>query len=104
MSDDLQLADQLVPAAPAPRVLTTLAFHQLADVPPALTWFANIDNPQTRRAYPASSQHSSGFLGITNVYGFSSEAIESSYQLPRRRQLRSTTCAKEIERAGLIGM
>lgn len=32
------------------RTLTTLDFQQLADVPPALTWFANIDNPQTRRA------------------------------------------------------
>jgi hypothetical protein len=36
MSDDLQVADQLVPAAPAPRALTGAAFLQLADVPPAL--------------------------------------------------------------------
>jgi hypothetical protein len=28
MSDDLQVADQRVPAAPAPRALTILAFHQ----------------------------------------------------------------------------
>ena len=31
--------------------LTAARFHQLANVPPALIWFANIDNPQTRRAY-----------------------------------------------------
>jgi len=36
----------LVPYAPAQeRMLTAAQFHQLADVPPALTWFANIDNP-----------------------------------------------------------
>lgn len=29
MSDDLQVADQLVSAAPAPRALTILAFHLL---------------------------------------------------------------------------
>ena len=50
MSDDLHVADQLVPAAPASSTLTAAAFHQLADVPPALTWFANINNLQTRRA------------------------------------------------------
>jgi len=44
MSDDLQVADKLQPVAPVPRALTPAAFHQLADVPPALTWFANIDN------------------------------------------------------------
>jgi integrase/recombinase XerD len=47
----LQVADQLVSATPTSRALTAAAFHELADVPPALTWFANIDNPQTRRAY-----------------------------------------------------
>ena len=50
MSYDLHVADQLVPAAPAPRALTAAAFHQLADVPPALTWFANNNNLQTPRA------------------------------------------------------
>lgn len=34
----------LVPAAPAPHALTAAEFHQLADVPPAMTWFANIGN------------------------------------------------------------
>lgn len=32
-------------------ILTSAQFRQLADVPPAIEWFANIDNPQTRRAY-----------------------------------------------------
>ena len=33
------------------RALTSAQFHQLAQVPAEAEWFANIDNPQTRRAY-----------------------------------------------------
>jgi integrase/recombinase XerD len=29
-------------------MLTAAEFRQLADVPPAIEWFANIDNPNTR--------------------------------------------------------
>ncbi|MEO5655954.1 MAG: hypothetical protein ABIR00_08245 [Nitrosospira sp.] len=32
-------------------ILTAAQYRQLSDVPPAIEWFANIDNPQTRRAY-----------------------------------------------------
>ena len=30
---------------------TVAQFRQLAEVPSEVEWFANIDNPQTRRAY-----------------------------------------------------
>jgi len=70
MSDDLQVADQLMPAAPAPRALTAAAFYQLADVPPALTWFANIDNPQTRRAYQNDVEEFMSFTGIIDPLAF----------------------------------
>jgi integrase/recombinase XerD len=33
------------------RVLTAAEFQGLADVPPELEWFANIQNAKTRRAY-----------------------------------------------------
>lgn len=33
------------------RFLTRAEFHRLADVPPEAEWFANLDNPNTRRAY-----------------------------------------------------
>src|SRR5271156_10692 len=33
------------------RALTSTEFSQLEDVPPETEWFANIDNPHTRRAY-----------------------------------------------------
>jgi len=44
--------------------LTAQQFVQLADVPPAATWFANIDNPQTRRAYQRDIQEFLVFTGI----------------------------------------
>jgi hypothetical protein len=37
-------------AVATPGMLTSAQFQQLAAVPPALTWFANIANPETRRA------------------------------------------------------
>ncbi len=33
------------------RRLTAAQFQGLAEVPAAATWFANLDNPRTRRAY-----------------------------------------------------
>jgi integrase/recombinase XerD len=33
------------------RLLTAAEFHQLADVPPEVEWFANISNHNTRRVY-----------------------------------------------------
>jgi site-specific recombinase XerD len=70
MPNDLDRAGQLVPAAPAPRALTSAEFHQLADVPPALTWFANIDNPQTRRAYQNDVQEFMAYTGLENPAHF----------------------------------
>jgi integrase/recombinase XerD len=67
MSDDLQVVDQL---APAPRALTSAAFHQLAEVAPALTWFANIDNPQTRRDYQNDVEEFMRYAGITDPQRF----------------------------------
>jgi len=69
----------------AARTLTTLEFHQLADVPPALTWFANIDNPQTRRAYQNDVQEFMGFTGIENPLQF--RDVARAHVLAWRRDL-----------------
>jgi len=60
----------IVPRPPSPGqqesqsgTLTASQFHQLAEVPPALTWFANIDNPQTRRAYQNDLSEFMAFSG-----------------------------------------
>ncbi len=52
------------PAASS-RALTAPEFHQLAQVPPATEWFANIDNPNTRRAYRNDLGEFMRFVGIS---------------------------------------
>ena len=44
--------------------LTSTEYQRLSDVPPELEWFANIDNPKTRRAYKIDIEEFTGFLGI----------------------------------------
>ena len=50
---------------PSPHTLTAPEFHQLAQVPPATEWFANIDNENTRRAYRNDLQEFMTFVGIS---------------------------------------
>jgi len=73
------------PASTGGTSLTANQFHQLADVPPALTWFANIDNPQTRRAYQNDVQEFMAFAGITDPYAF--RQVERAHILAWRRDL-----------------
>lgn len=46
------------------RLLTAAQFRELADVPPEVEWFANIENPQTRRAYKIDIHDFMSFVGI----------------------------------------
>src|ERR1700735_5334276 len=50
--------------ARASRMLTAAEFHQLADVPPEIEWFANLTNPSTRRAYETAVKDFMRFTGI----------------------------------------
>lgn len=65
-------------ARPNKRVLTAEAFHQLSDVPPAMEWFANIDNPRTRRAYKNGLKDFMRFVGIAPRSSARSPAPTSS--------------------------
>ncbi len=47
------------------RMLTAQEFHQLTAVPGVLEWFANIENPRTRRAYQVDLQDFMTFVGIS---------------------------------------
>jgi site-specific recombinase XerD len=53
-----------ITATHASRRLTAPEFQGLAEVPPALEWFANLDNPRTRRAYERDVRDFMGFSGI----------------------------------------
>src|SRR3954453_23063247 len=50
--------------APTSRLLTAAEFHRLADQPPEVEWFANLTNPQTRRAYENAVKDFMRFTGI----------------------------------------
>jgi len=80
----------LVIGAPPPvrgTSLTAARFQQLAEVPPVLTWFANIDNPQTRRAYQNDVQEFMAFAGISDPTQF--RDVARAHVLAWRRDLES---------------
>ena len=62
---DPQIAPQL-PAqiVPAERPLTAAEFHRLAEVPHEAEWFANITNPNSRRAYKKAVGDFIRFAGV----------------------------------------
>lgn len=66
-------------------LLTDAQFQQLADVPPAMTWFANIANAQTRRAYQADLQDFMRFTGIAQPEQF--RIVTRAHVLAWRRDL-----------------
>ena len=60
------IGGNLVPA-PLPRPaggLTPAEFYDLAQVPPEVEWFANLDNPNTRRAYRNDVREFMAFAGL----------------------------------------
>lgn len=60
---------------PAGRLLTWADFHRLADVPPEVAWFANLTNPQTRRAYETTVKDFMRFTGIAKPEEFRSVTL-----------------------------
>ena len=56
--------------APGNRLLTAAEFHQLADVPPEVEWFANLSNASTRRAYENAVKDFMLFTGIVRPEEF----------------------------------
>ena len=58
--------------SPSTRLLTQADFQRLADVPPEVEWFANIDNKSTRRAYKNALKDFMTFTGIQRPEEFRS--------------------------------
>jgi site-specific recombinase XerD len=85
------MSEELIvpPAAPAAPVsgtaLTSAQFRKLAEVPPEIEWFANIDSLQTRRAYQNDLRGFMAFAGIVNPEDFRS--VTRSHVLAWRKSL-----------------
>lgn len=67
------------------RRLTAAEFQGLAEVPAAAEWFANLDNPRTRRAYQGDIEDFNSFIGISSPNQF--RAVTRAHVLAWRRQL-----------------
>ena len=46
------------------RRLSRAEFQGLGDMPPEVEWFANLDNPRTRRAYRLDVKEFTAFAGV----------------------------------------
>ena len=58
------MGQNLVHPKPAGAMLASERFQRLAEVPPEVQWFANLDSVQTRRAYECDIRAFMAFLGI----------------------------------------
>lgn len=76
---------ELIQPQNSERRLTAIQFQQLAEMPAAVEWFANIDNPRTRRAYQIDLQDFCGFVGLAGAEEF--RVVTRAHVLAWRAQL-----------------
>ncbi|WOD19100.1 tyrosine-type recombinase/integrase [Paraburkholderia kirstenboschensis] len=80
------MSTRMTPAHHQPsRALTAAEFHQLSNVPPEAEWFANLDNPRTRRAYQTDLRDFMGFVGIAQPDEF--RTVTRAHVLAWRKRL-----------------
>src|SRR5437763_4888415 len=65
MIQDAQNEESLaIGLEPEGKRLSRAEFQGLGDMPPELEWFANLDNPRTRRAYRRDVKEFTAFAGV----------------------------------------
>lgn len=84
------------------RALTAPEFQQLAAVPAEATWFANIDNPQTRRAYKNDITSFSQFAGIQRPEEF--RQVTRAHVLAWRAELENKALSSATIRRKLAAL
>jgi integrase/recombinase XerD len=67
------------------RILTAAEFQDLADVPPEVEWFANLENANTRRAYKNDVKDFMEFGGLNSAEEF--RLVKRSHLIAWRKQL-----------------
>lgn len=86
----------------AERRLTALEFQNLATVPAAVEWFANIDNPRTRRAYQNDLEDFCSFVGLASADEF--RIVTRAHVLAWRAQLENRGLAGATIRRKLAAL
>jgi len=84
------------------RLLTNADFARLAEVPPEIEWFANIDNAQTRRAYKNALQDFTNFTGIKKPEEF--REVNRAHIIAWRDELVSRTLSSMTIRHRLAAL
>jgi site-specific recombinase XerD len=87
---------------PSVRRLTDSQFQGLANVPPEIEWFANIDNPRTRRAYKTDIEEFSAFVGIHRPDEFRS--VTRSHVIAWRKTLEERSLSASTIRRKLSAL
>ena len=82
------------------RILSAPEFQLLADVPAETQWFANVDNPNTRRAYQADLAGFIHFTGIVQPLEF--RQVTRSHVLAWRADLEKQALSGATIRRKLI--
>ena len=95
------VGQELVPASTG-RILSAPEFQHLAEVPPETQWFANIDNPQTRRAYQNDLASFIRFAGIRTPTEF--RQVTRSHILAWRAELETHNLAGSTIRRKLAAL
>src|SRR3989475_13169745 len=88
MSEKKKTSRALIPTKA--RALSAKEFLDLADVPPEIEWFANITNPQTRRAYHNDLKDFMRFARISNPEVF--RVVRRAHLIAWRKDLEGRRC------------
>ena len=83
--------DDIVVVEGQGRALTTAEFATLADVPPEIEWFANLRNPNTRKAYETDLREFRRFVGIERPAEF--RTVTRAHVIAWRKDLERRQCA-----------
>jgi integrase/recombinase XerD len=94
------MADVLI--QPTSRALTSEQFHQLAEVPAELEWFANISSEKTRKAYQNDIHAFTRFIGIEKPQEF--RVVTRAHVIAWRKTLEEKPCSDATIRRKLSAL
>ncbi|MBI3327307.1 MAG: site-specific integrase [Nitrospinae bacterium] len=83
-------------------LLTRAAFQQLAEMPPEVEWFANLDNARTKRAYQIDLRDFMHFVGIRRPEEF--RIVTRAHLLAWRKHLEARSLAGAAIRRKLAAL
>lgn len=87
---------------PAEGLLSRLEFQALAEIPPTIEWFANIENQATKKAYRTDIQDFADFIGLQNPEDM--RLVTRAHVIAWRDRLKSRNLARSTVRRKLSAL